>query len=272
MEERPAYPRVPPERLRSVRFRHANAEHLMVIKERMRNIQRGGVVVETMPPPDLDAIAEVSYEAEAGGLVVQAVGLVRWVDTDPPSAGIQFIRVSTSADAPAVQAGTPPATRVYAEGPCLVVTGELGSGVHNGFVSCWAKTLNSDSSRLIIDLSGVTRISSMGVGLLMGAHMDANKQEKSLTIKVPVAFQRMLSVAGVDKVVRFVYVENTASEVPAGLDPGQLIGAESAAAESASVVPAEEDEACGDWSDPVAEAEAVLRQELEELGRDESAP
>ncbi|MFW5858031.1 MAG: STAS domain-containing protein [Planctomycetota bacterium] len=273
-EDRADYPQIGVDLVEEIRFRSVAPAHLAAIKERIRNVSRGGVLVRVESRPAVNSIAEIRYRTAANGPLIEAVGLVRWVEASPPAAGIQFVRVSANrasrrtsrvvpkADAP----GAPPATTVYAEGPVLYVKGVLGSGAYNGFVSCWAKTLAAPSDRLIIDLTGVTRISSMGVGLLVGAHMDATKQEKSLTIKVPVAFQRLLGVSGMDRVARFVYVDPRGGRVEpdAGDEDEALIGAPPPPADASGETFLDVDEA----ADPVAEAEAELQRELDNMRKE----
>jgi anti-anti-sigma regulatory factor len=260
------FPVLQPALVEDLRFRRATPSQLAAIKERMRNISRGGVVVPTPDPPAPDAVAEVRYRTQPNGQLLEGVGLVREIKGEPPAASIQFLRVG-----PAARGARPsgrrtaakPATKVYTDGPTLIVVGEFGSASYHGFVSCWARTLEDPSDNLIIDLTGVTRISSMGVGLLVGAHMDCIKHGKSLTIKVPVAFQRLLAVSGMDKVVRFVYVDNR----PGDGREAEMIG--TATAEAEAVRGDEEALDLGGPQDPVAEAEDELQRELERVRREQ---
>jgi anti-anti-sigma regulatory factor len=264
------YPHVPADQVEDLRFRGLTDGQLHAVKERMRNLSRGGVIVSTGSAVNPDAIAEIRYRPKPNAPIIEAVGLVRSVTVSPPTACIQFIR-ATSKEAHATERpGSPPAATVYASGPTLVVKGQFGTAAYQGFVNGWSRTLEDPSSRLIIDLTHATRISSMGVGLLVGAHMDAVNRNKSITVKVPLAFQRLLSVSGMDKVVRFVYVDTNAQE-GAGEEAGQA-----PAPESEMLIGGPEPPPAlqaGDGEDPVAEAEEALRRELEQFEplREESA-
>ncbi|MHC4884407.1 MAG: PilZ domain-containing protein [Planctomycetota bacterium] len=281
MQERSQYPKITPDQVQSVMFRTVTPGQAQAIKERIRNISRGGILLQTSSPLSIDTIAEITYRPELGGRTIEAVGIVRWVDPDLPGGGIQFIRVTSPegtsrpnaktsgrqrAAAPAgVNApvtGTPASTTVFTDGPTLVATGEFGPAAYNSFVGTWAETLKSDSDRLIIDLTRVSRIASMGVGLLVGAHMDAIKLGKSVTIKAPIIFQRIFAVAGVDRVLRFVYLDSPEDEVlEAGSDitiddPQEIPMVEEETGESASDF--------FDIPDPVKAAEEELQRELAE--------
>lgn len=277
-DDRSEYPRLEAAQVEELRFRSVAPAHLAAIRERVRNVSRGGVVAPTSERPAVNSIAEIRYRPAPDAEPVEAVGLVRWVEAKPPAAGIQFVRVggrSTGRSSRRMvrkEGGSRPATTVYAEGPVLYVRGDLGSGAYNGFVSCWAKTLGAQSDRLIIDLSGVTRISSMGVGLLVGAHMDATKQDKSLTIKAPASFQRLLAVSGMDKVARFVYVDPRGGRVEAAANGGREIEADAViGGQDADGEGAPSGDAylrVDDAGDPVAEAEETFRRELDNIRRE----
>ncbi|MDD3182119.1 MAG: hypothetical protein PHD48_04860, partial [Alphaproteobacteria bacterium] len=99
--------------------------------------------------------------------------------------------------------------------------------------------------------------------------MEALKEGKSLTVKVPADFQRILAVAGADKVINFVYIDQKKNTAIIGkpkhighyLD-NQKRRIEEGKEKSFSEILAESN---AEIPNPVAIAEALFKSEIEKL-------
>ena len=234
---------VPADQVADCRFFSVDAKRLAAIKERLTSAPPGGIALSMPSPPPLDSLVEISFRPEKTASLLEAIGVVAWADEDTKTIGVRFLRVgskdlsSLSRDQASqtmvgkegavtripkdetfvsVRGGAkPPAATVRVDNAGVVVTGEFDAPLYEGFNSAWLQILNRDTQRLIIDLSGVTRMSSMAVGMLVGAHMDAFKKGKAVTIRASIQFQRLFSVTKIDRVINFVYLEPDADSASA---------------------------------------------------------
>lgn len=100
----------------------------------------------------------------------------------------------------------------------LALVGELSTGGDEVLLEQASSLLEQRGDRLVIDLSGVTFISSSGIGVLVRIAGQANVREQQVVLAQPAPF-----VAGVletTKLTRFFEVRATVEEALAGLRGG----------------------------------------------------
>jgi anti-anti-sigma regulatory factor len=268
------YPHVPLENFEQLELWGADEKQLAEIKSNIESKPKGGINVEMKNPPKPDSVVKAVFRISKGDEKIDATGVVRNVFKMGIKSHViidfSHVKKIESEEKPLEPTVViAPATTVSADGPTLIIKGELGLPAHDGFIHYWEKTLRSTFRELFINLSEVTRISTMGVGLLIGAHMEALKEGKSLTVKVPADFQRILAVAGADKVINFVYIDQKKNTAIIGksrhighyLD-NQKRRKEEGKEKSFSEVLAESN---AEIPNPVAIAEALFKSEVEKL-------
>lgn len=229
VEQQEEFRRIDPALVSRQTFRHVDARQLDAIRGRLASANLGGLLLQVDPLPQLDMIAEVLFRVAPQTPLLSGVGVVVRVDRMNQNASVRLLRMlvcDDQGDAAPVPAekeaagetpgdGSPPlpaSTRILQEGSTLTVVGEFNVKTTDAFNTSWEKVLESKGPHITIDLTHVQRISSMAIGLLVSAQMDAMQVQRSLTVRVPVSLERIFRVSRVDKVLRFVYVSPNGEE------------------------------------------------------------
>jgi anti-sigma B factor antagonist len=85
------------------------------------------------------------------------------------------------------------------------VAGEVDLATEEDFTEALDEVLAGDSEVVLVDLSGVTFLGSVGLHLLLQANRKATQQQRTLKVAHGGSFvERVLTVAGFDQVVEIV--------------------------------------------------------------------
>lgn len=273
------YPLIPRSLVYRIDFRGVKPAHLASLKEKLSHVSKGGIAAEVDTPPIIDSIAEVRFRYDKSDPMMQAIGLVKWIERVPKKiVGIQFLRIDKietdkleTGEMPVVS--SPAATTVEIKDNTIVIKGEFASSSQEGFMHCWSKLLKSSHQELVIDINKVFRISSMAIGLLVGAQMDVVGEAKKLTIKISYRFKRILAVAGVEKVLNVVYDAEVADDdseeqerIPQDNSSDEMQDATS----TKEIRKYLEDDLEG-MTDPAAAAEAELLKDIEQMKKNKNS-
>lgn len=122
--ERRRYKRLPTDLIGKIIPRRGGDSTIRAIKAAIRNISLGGVFIETRTPYPLDTLVDLTFTIPGYAEDVTARGIVRWVQTDGPMAGmgIEFMEVSVPSRA-AIQGYV--SGRILSEGMAAVTRTEL---------------------------------------------------------------------------------------------------------------------------------------------------
>lgn len=86
----------------------------------------------------------------------------------------------------------------------ICLSGELDLGTADGVDAELQRVEATDAETIIVDLSGLTFISSTGVQLLVDAEVRSRADSQRLTLlRAPPAVQRVLEICGVDAALPF---------------------------------------------------------------------
>ena len=79
--------------------------------------------------------------------------------------------------------------RIRADGPVVLVEGELGWSDHGALERSLKAAMAADAAELVVDLSGTTFVLSSALALLVSAGNQALAAGKRVTFRVPAALQ-----------------------------------------------------------------------------------
>ncbi|MHC4872005.1 MAG: HDOD domain-containing protein [Planctomycetota bacterium] len=273
-----SFPLIPRSLIKSIQFRGLKPVHLEPLKEKLAQGGRGGIAAEVDSPPIIDSVAEIEFRYDSADVLMHGVGLVKWVERQPKKiVGIQFLRVEKSETEDTSEMSenahvisSPAATTVELADNALIIRGEFASSAQEGFMQSWAKLLRGNHKELVVDISSIIRISSMAIGLLVGAQMDAAGAGKKMSIVAPVKFKRIFNIAGVEKILTLSYVgegENIEEKEDGPKSPKE----DGAATKARKELEKDNLTSAGEMLDPSRLAEEDLQKEIERMKSGEDA-
>ena len=228
MDTPEGYRRIDPALVTRLSFRSVDARQMEAIREKLAAANLGGLILQAETLPSADSVTEVLFRVAPQTPLLSGVGLVMRVEQPTREIAVRLLRMvvaEQAADTPAVTPAPVPApgapaaaaepvlpgraaTRIFQEVGTITVIGDFNAKATEAFNAAWQKALSEHGAQMIIDLTRVQRISSMAIGLLVSAQMDAMQVSRTLTVRVPATLERIFRVSRVDKVLRFIYVND----------------------------------------------------------------